>query len=137
MNWKLIFALSLFALAMGFATVFFIPFNIEPAFWLVIFIICAHFIARNVQGYGKIFFTGVLLGLVNCIWITGAHILFVHHYLANHQREAAMMASMPAPDSPRLMMAMVGPVVGLVSGIVIGLFALIASRLIPHAPSSR
>jgi uncharacterized membrane protein len=33
MNWKLIFLLSLFGLAMAIATVFVIPSNIEPLFW--------------------------------------------------------------------------------------------------------
>jgi hypothetical protein len=47
MNWKLIFQLSLFGLAMGIATVFVIPSNIEPAFWLVIFLICAYLIAKQ------------------------------------------------------------------------------------------
>ena len=35
MKWKLIFLLSLFGLAMAFATVFWIPSMIEPVFWLV------------------------------------------------------------------------------------------------------
>ena len=41
-----------------------------------------------------------------------------------------MMKSMPLPDAPRLMMALTGPVIGVVSGIVIGVFAVIAGRLI-------
>ncbi len=49
MNWNLIFKLSLFGLAMGIATVYWIPSNIEPYFWLVIFIICAYAIAKNCQ----------------------------------------------------------------------------------------
>ena len=47
MNWKLIFQLSLFGLAMGIATVFVIPSKIEPAFWLAIFLICAYVIAKR------------------------------------------------------------------------------------------
>ena len=43
-----------------------------------------------------------------------------------------MMSSMPLPDSPRVMMALIGPVVGLVSGAVIGLFALAARKLLKH-----
>jgi hypothetical protein len=34
-----------------------------------------------------------------------------------------MMTSMPLPDSPRLMMAMTGSIIGLVSGLILGLFA--------------
>ncbi len=40
MNGKLILQLSMFGLAMGLATVFFIPSSIEPAFWLAIFVVC-------------------------------------------------------------------------------------------------
>jgi hypothetical protein len=47
MNWKLIFLLSLFGLAMGFATVFVLPTKIEPVFWLVIFVISAYLIAKR------------------------------------------------------------------------------------------
>ena len=40
MNWKLIFLLSLFGLAMGIATVYVIPSRLEPMFWLAISILC-------------------------------------------------------------------------------------------------
>jgi len=135
MDWKLIFQLSLFGLAMALATVFLIPSNIEPAFWLVIFLICAYVIAKR-RATGR-FVDGVLLGLANSVWITAAHILRFDRYIAGHAQEAAMMKSMPMPDAPRLMMAITGPVVGLVSGVVIGLLALGAGKLIkgPVAPT--
>ena len=128
MDWKLIFQLSLFGLAMAIATVFLIPSNIEPVFWLVIFLICAYVIAKG-RATGR-FVHGVILGLVNSVWITAVHILLFDRYLAGHAQEAAMMKSMPLPDSPRLMMVIVGPVVGLISGIVIGLLALGAGKLV-------
>ena len=127
MNYKLIFQLSLFGLAMAIATVFWIPSNIEPVFWLVIFIICAYSIALKTSG--RYFLTGFLVSIVNCVWITSAHILFLHTYLANHAQEAEMMAKMPMSDSPRLMMLITGPVVGVISGLVLGLFAYIGSRI--------
>jgi uncharacterized membrane protein len=64
------------------------------------------------------------------VWITSIRVLLFGSYLARHPQEAAMMKTMPLPDSPRLMMLMTGPVVGIVSGIVLGLFAFIASKLI-------
>ena len=73
MNWKLIFQLSLFGLAMGIATVYVIPSKIEPAFWLVIFLYCAYAIAKC--SGGKNFLHGLLLGIANSIWITAAHVL--------------------------------------------------------------
>ena len=41
-----------------------------------------------------------------------------------------MMSSMPAPDSPRLMMAATGPLIGLISGVIIGLLAVVARRIV-------
>jgi len=41
-----------------------------------------------------------------------------------------MMKSMPMPLPPRVLMAIVGPCVGTVSGIVIGLFALVAAWIV-------
>jgi hypothetical protein len=133
-DWKLIFQLSLFGLAMGIATVFFIPSNIEPVFWLVIFIVCAYIFAKKVAT--RHFLHGLLLGLANSVWITASHILFLSRYIANHPREAAMMASMPLPDSPRVMMALIGPIIGLVSGLVLGLFALVAGKLVKRSQSA-
>ena len=128
MNWKLILCCSLFALGMSVATVYVIPSKIEWAFWLPIFIINAYLIAKNASG--KYFFHGFLVSLVNCIWITAAHVLLFSSYIANHAEEAAMTATSPLHDHPRVMMLIVGPIIGIVSGLVQGLFALIASKLI-------
>ena len=128
MRWSLVLALSLFGLAMAIATVAVIPSNVEPAFWLVIFVICAYFIARRAPG--RPFLHGLALGIVNSVWVTSAHVLFFQSYIAHHPKEAAMSASMPLAAHPRLMMAMVGPIVGVISGIVIGLFALVASLIV-------
>lgn len=128
MNWKLILQLSLFGLAMGLATVFVVPPNLEPWLWLTIFVICAYAIARGAPG--KPFLHGLLLGLVNSVWVTGAHVVLFNAYLAHHAREAEMMRSATLPVSPRLMMACVGPLIGLVSGAVIGLLAMVADRIV-------
>ena len=128
MDWKLVFSLSLFGLAMAFATVFFIPSNVEPAFWLVIFLLCAFLIARSRTN--RHFLHGLLVGIVNSVWVTSAHIVFFPQYIAHHPKEAAMMSSMPLPDSPRLMMACVGPIVGIVSGAIIELFTYVAGKFV-------
>ena len=134
MNWKLILQLSLFGLAMGIATVYVIPSKIEPAFWLVIFLICAYLIAKRAAGLH--FLHGLLLGLANSIWITAAHVLLYDTYITRHAQEAAMMQSRPLPVSPRAMMAIVGPVVGLLSGVILGLFAFVAGKLVKNGPVS-
>jgi hypothetical protein len=127
MNWKLIFQLSLFGLAMGISTVYWIPSNIEPFFWLTIFIICAYLIARNCTG--KFFLHGLFTSLVNCVWVTGAHVLLFRTYANNHPKEIDQMVNMFQSNRPRLLMLFTGPVIGLISGLVLGLFAFIASRI--------
>ena len=134
MNWKTVVELSLFGLAMGIATVFVIPSTIEPLFWIAVFAISAYVIARRCAG--REFIHGLLVGLANSVWVTASHVLFFQQYLANHPQEAAMMSSMPAPDSPRLMMALVGPVIGVVSGALIGLLALVARKLLGGRPAT-
>lgn len=134
MNWKLIFLLSLFGLAMGIATVFIIPSKIEPAFWLVIFLFCAYWIARSLPGAGVQFLHGLVLGLANSVWITAAHVLLFDAYIARHAQEAAAMRNPSIPFSMKTTMLMVGPVVGLLSGIILGVFAMIAGKLIKSSP---
>jgi hypothetical protein len=131
LDYKLILQLSLFGLVMAVATVFVIPSNIEPVFWLLIFVVCAVVIARRCSE--KHFLHGFLVSLANCVWITTAHIVLFDSYIARHPQEAAMMKSMPVPDSPRLMMLMTGPIIGVISGIVLGLFAFIASKIVKPA----
>jgi len=137
MNWKLILQLSLFGLAMGIATVFVVHSNVEPIYWLVIFLISSYLIATRAPS--RWFLHGVCVGLANSVWVTGSHVLLFRQYIANHPREAAMMASMPLPTHPRVMMLITGPVIGLVSGIVLGLFAIVARKLVSsrEAPTER
>lgn len=125
MNTKLILALSLFGLGMAVGTVYFIPSNVEPFLWLAIFLVCAFLIAK--QAPGKFFLHGFYVCLLNCVWITAAHILLYDTYIAGHPAEAAQMADSPLP--PRLMMLIVGPIIGVLSGLVLGFFSWLASKL--------
>lgn len=127
MNWKLIFQLSLFGLAMAFATISWIPSGIEPFFWLVIFIFCAWRISQKAPG--GYFLHGFLVSLVNSVWITAAHAAFFGAYITNHPQMAEMNAHLPMHDHPRRLMILVGPVFGVLFGLILGLFAFIASRL--------
>jgi hypothetical protein len=118
---------------MGVGTVFLIPSNIEPLCWLVVFLISAYAIAR--YGTGSPFLHGVFVGLANSVWVTGAHVLLFSQYVARHQQEVHMMASWPLAKHPRLLMLLIGPTIGLVSGIVLGIFAVVASKVV--APETK
>ncbi len=128
MNWKLIFQLSVFGLIMAFGTISLIPEMIEPVFWGAIFIFCAYIIAKRVSG--KYFWHGLFLGLANCVWITAAHFAFYNTYIAHHPEILKMSQQHPIfPVHPRIDMLIIAPIIGIASGIVIGVFAYIASLL--------
>ena len=127
MNWKLIIQLSLFGLAMAFATVFWIPTKVEPIFWLIIFITCAYIIAKKCSG--KYFLHGFLVSMANCVWITIVHAYFFETYIMNHIDIALMNMNMPMADSPRLLMSIMGAFIGAASGLILGSFSFIGAKL--------
>lgn len=129
MNWKLVLLLSLFGLAMGFATVSVIPSTIEPIFWLLIFLICAYLIARYAPG--RYFLHGFLVSVVNSVWITIVHVAMFYTYVANHPEYLQMTEGLPPALSghPRRLMFLIGPISGVIFGIILGLFAWVASKL--------
>ena len=127
MNWKLIFSLSLFGFFMAVGTVYFIPSNIEPIFWIAILLIDAFLISKFAAG--KYFLHGFFTCLGNCVWVTGAHVLLFTAYAANHADEMKMMADGPLAMHPRVMMLLVGPVIGIVTGIILGLLSIGASKI--------
>ena len=128
MNRKLILKLSLWGLAMGFATISIIPQNIEPFIWLIIFLICAYSIAKKCSG--KYFMHGFLVSVLNSVWITAIHILFFQTYMANHPDEISMMAKFPMPYSPRITTLLMGLPLGAAFGLILGLFSFIASNIV-------
>lgn len=136
MNWKLIFLLSLFGLAMAFATISLIPTKAEPVCWLIIFIICAYLIVKNTAG--KYFLHGFLVSIVNSIWITAVHVYWYTTYLANHHHFAEMGEKMQlVPGHIRWSMLVSGPLFGVGFGIILGLFAFVAGKLMKKKPVSQ
>jgi hypothetical protein len=127
MNWKLIFLLSLFGLAMAIASLFGLG-AFEPLLWLVIFIIYAWVIAKNCTR--RYFLHGFLVSVVNSIWITAAHAIFFSMYITNNPQ---MNPSLPPGINPRLLMIVMGPIFGVLFGVVAGLFAWVGSKIVKPA----
>jgi NAD/NADP transhydrogenase beta subunit len=127
MNWKLIFALSLFGLAMAIGTVYFIPYKTEPYFWIVIFLVCAAAIGKYAPG--KYFGHGFVLALVNSVWITGAHVLLADKYFATHPDELMRYAQLSGKLGnlqPQQIMLLLGPMSGVIFGVITGLLSVVA-----------
>src|SRR5712691_955313 len=124
MNWKLIFALSLFGLAMAVGSLFGLG-MLEPLLWLAIFIIYAWLIAKRAPG--KYFLHGFLVSIVNSAWITAMHATFFSIYAKNNPQ---FIQSAPPGINPRLLMIIMGPLFGALFGVVAGLFAFVAAKIV-------
>jgi hypothetical protein len=128
MNWKLIFTLSLFGLVMAFATISLIPPPVEPALWLLVFVICGRLIARFAPG--SYFAHGFVLSLVNSVWICIAHTIFYVSYLTHHPQMVEMSAKIPFLQyHARSQMIVMAPIFGALFGLIQGLFAFLASKI--------
>ena len=128
MNWKLLFQLSLFGLVMAFGTISLIPYKFEPIFWIVVFSLCSWFIAKTCLA--KYFQYGFVLSLFNCVWITVVHVIFYSSYASHHPEVVQMFQSGPLHNHPRIQMLIFGPFFGVLSGLIQGLFAFIASKIV-------
>lgn len=134
MSWKLVFALSLFGMAMGVATVYVVPSDREPLFWLGIFVVCAWLIAKRAPS--KYFLHGMCTSLLNSVWITAAHVALFGKYVAGHAREVALSGPLTQQvGSVKIAMAVTGPVVGIVSGVVLGAIAWVLSKFVVSSHS--
>ncbi len=123
MNWKLIFQLSLFGLAMAFATISLIPMRVEPAFWLFIFVLCAWLIAKYAPG--NYFAHGFWVSIVNCVWITAAHVVFYRDYSSSHRDMLDMSAKFPIwSGHARRQMIIMGPLFGIACGLILWIVCL-------------
>jgi hypothetical protein len=121
MHWKLSFQLSMFGLIMAFGTISLIPDNVEWIFWLMIFSLCAYIIAKVCTK--KYFMQGFWVNMFNCLWLIIVHYIFFDTWASNHH-------NMLIAWHPRFTQVLLGPVIGALSGLVQGLFAFIASKLV-------
>ncbi len=117
---------------MGIASLFGLTGRFEPVLWLLIFVFYAYIIARRTS---KWFLHGFLVSLVNGIWIAIIHSAFFSTYMENNPDMMAGYQKLPQFVSPQAMMLIMGPLIGAGTGLVAGLFAFIAGKLLaPKMP---
>jgi len=127
MNWKLLSLLSLFGLGMGFATAYGLSTKAEQFVWLPVFAVCAWFIARNAEK--RYFLHGFVLSLLQTVWVIIVHIKLQDKYLATHPKEAGQFVKMHAESGATVIQCIMITTgfAGILSGIVLGLFARMVS----------
>lgn len=127
MNWKVILPLTSFGFLMGFASVFGFTQSMEPLLWLGIAFFSAYWIAKyeTAKPFLHGFVAAVLMGILNSI-IQSA---FFDIYLANNPATADQFTKIPGGISGRMFVLLVGPAVGSMYGLFVGLLTFLAAKL--------
>jgi hypothetical protein len=126
MNKKLILLLSFFGISMAFISTYWITSTTaELAVWFVILLACAYSISR--QCSEKIFLNGFIAGMLCSFIVTATHIWLFNDYASHHLERMLLFGNMPM--SPRTGMALMGLGFAVVSGLSLGMFSLIASKI--------
>jgi hypothetical protein len=135
MKCRLIFFISCFGLLMGIASIAgIIRMEQEGRAWLVIALVSAAWIA--LQAPDKPFAHGFVAGLIAGAVAPLIQASFFPTYLAHDPVAAASFRQLPAGASPRLLMLMLAPMVGLFSGLTLGLLAWAARKALRrHVPA--
>jgi TctA family transporter len=120
-NWKLIFLLTLFGVAIAFAGVLGLPGRIEAYIWLFVFVIYAAIIVRKTTG--KYFLHAFAACTISGVWIGIIHAIFISTYLADHHVIRQVYKMMPLSHHRRLLSVIMGTIIGVLMGIIAGLIA--------------
>lgn len=131
MKSSLILRLSALGFVLALASIFFVSPNLEPVLWFAVFLYSAYAIGNGTRTLR--FVHGLCLGILNSLWIVGTHDLFLARYLAGHPREVAMIDMTQKAGlalSPRVIMSFTGTMLGVLEGIVIGVFAVVAGLMV-------
>jgi hypothetical protein len=127
MNWQLILGLSLLGVVVGLVSVFGFMGGQIWVLWLCVAAFCAWQFARKTRRY--LFLHGFYLGIFVGVCASWVQAIFLPTYLSNNPRMAETLGNLPHNLHPSFLLLIMGPIVGTVSGIVIGLFAIIAGRI--------
>ena len=127
MNWKLIFGLAVFGVLMGFLSLFGYTQGIEWLLWFVIALVCSVFIGKMLSG--KYFLTGLLVGLLYGIFNSIVQSIFFAAYVSHNARAAEGFGPIPGGLDPRFFVLIAGPFIGLLYGLVLGLFAWLTGKI--------
>lgn len=127
MNWKLICPLAGFGVLMGVASVLGFTTGIEGLAWLVIGIICVGAIVWKAPG--RSFQHGFIVGLIAGAVAPLIQFLFFSTYMANNPELSARFSEIPGGLGARYFVLLLAPIIGLVSGFVLGLACGLLAKL--------
>lgn len=127
MNWRLIFLLSLLAIVLAVVSILGFVRSFEWLMWLIIGVYCGWQFAGRVTD--DFFLHGFYLGILDGILNSTAKAIFFDSYLSNNPRMVEAFSSLPQDLSPRLVLLIMGPIIGAFSGVAFGVLAFLASKV--------
>jgi hypothetical protein len=126
MNWKIILLLSLFGVVMGIASLFGISQGVEWILWIIIAFASAFILSVNVTN--KFFAHALFIGLLDGIYPSVIQLAFFDTYILNNPQLLEGFQQLPATVEPRLFVLVIGPFIGIVYGLFIGLITRIIEK---------
>jgi len=126
MDWKVIIILSVIGLLMGLLSVQGFTQKIEPLLWLLFGIATSLILSRNIEQ--KAFLHGILIGLAWGILNGLTQSVFFDTYLTNNPSVQQNFQKKPF-ILPRYFVLVTGPIIGLITGLVLGRLSLLLKKL--------
>lgn len=105
---------------MGFAAVNGLLSNLELIYWLFIYLVCGLVLAKTSRQ--KYFLNGFVLGVCISIIASLIQILFFDEYLLNNSEVNTELNKLPSSAEPKTFFIMIAPIIGLISGLALGVF---------------
>jgi hypothetical protein len=133
MNWRLIFVLSLFSVIIGFASMLGLTKSYEWLMWLCVGIYSAFRFARITRD--DLFLHGFYLGIFVGVFSAAIQAIFISTYLSNNPRMVEALNALPQSLHPAVVVLIMGPIIGAVSGVVFGVLAVVAGKLVRFSRS--
>lgn len=128
MNCELIGLLGGFGVLMGVASVLGFTNGMEGLLWLVIGIICVVFIVWRAPL--RPFLHGFFVSLIGGAVAPVIQSFFFSAYMANNPELSNRFAEIPGGLDARYFVVMLAPIIGLISGLVLGLASWVAAKLV-------
>ena len=128
MNWRLIFQLSLLSIVMGFASVLGLTRSYEWLIWLFVGVLSAWQFAKKTRE--ERFLHGLCLGIFIGTFNSSIQAVFLPTYLLNNPGMVEALNALPQNLHPAAVVLIMGPIIGAFSGVVFGLLAAIAGKLL-------
>jgi hypothetical protein len=117
MNWTLLVLFSFFGVVMGFLSVKGYTQRIEPFLWIAFMLIVALVFSKNIEY--RLFLHGLLTGIAWGIINGGIQSYFFDSYVANNPAAHKNFEKITFVH-PRYFVLITGPVIGAITGIVLG-----------------